>query len=85
MIDLEHRQALVDGRVYGLYALSKTAWRVIDLETGQTSSFGLRAASTGSWIVGETEGEQALAVAAAWIWGCRQVSKSPLPPRPPLH
>lgn len=86
IVDAANRHAVVDGHSYGLVALSKTSWRVVDLETNESSWFRLAAdPDGGGWIVREAEGEHAASVGAAWVWSCQQISKSPLPPRPPFH
>lgn len=85
IVDAERRQATVDGRAYALVGIGKTAWKVVDLETGQVSSFRISPDPDGDWAVCDVNGEPAASVGAAWLWACRQLVQSPLPPRESLH
>jgi hypothetical protein len=85
LVKPDEQRVFVDGREFQLRAESKTAWLVVDVQTGWTSWFRLCADPAGGYVVREAADRSAESIGAAWIWGCGQTSRSPLPPRPSLH
>lgn len=85
LVKTEDKKVFIEGHVFQLVAESKTVWQVIDLGNGHRSWIKIGAHASGGYEVREASDRMAESVGAAWIWGCGQTARSPLPPRPSLH